>query len=152
MMRIGEVARYAGVTPRALRYYEQQGLVRAARDRNGYRVYDPETVHLVRNVARLLRAGLSSEDVLSFGDCLRREHMDLGAGPECAPLLDVYAERLAMLDRRIEALAGLRDRLAAEMDRVRGRLGGPGAGAPAGQQAPSSPDRADFSDESTVSP
>ncbi|MFC6936462.1 MerR family transcriptional regulator [Actinomadura yumaensis] len=72
MMRIGEVARYAGVTPRALRYYEQQGLVRAARDRNGYRVYDPETVHLVRNVARLLRAGLSSEDVLSFGDCLRR--------------------------------------------------------------------------------
>jgi len=120
MMRIGEVARRAGVTPRALRYYEEKGLLRARRDHNGYRVYEEDTVHAARNIARLLRAGLSSEDVARFGDCLRRERMD--RSPDCAALLEVYTARLAMLDRRIEALTELRGRLAEEARRLRAAM------------------------------
>ena len=77
-MRIGEVARRAGVTTRALRYYEEQGLITSGRDRNGYRVYDPATVPLVRDIARLLRAGLGSADVRQFVHCL-------GAPPQNDP-------------------------------------------------------------------
>lgn len=117
MMRIGELARHAGVTPRALRYYEAQGLITADRDHNGYRVYDDATVPIARDVARLLGAGLSSEDLLEFLDCLGSAHTD--PGPDCAPTLKIYEDRLATLNRRIDTLTGLRDRLATELTRLR---------------------------------
>lgn len=44
-MRIGDAAAAAGMTPRALRYYEQQGLVTARRTPSGHRVYDAEDIH-----------------------------------------------------------------------------------------------------------
>jgi DNA-binding transcriptional MerR regulator len=116
-MRIGEVARCAGVTPRALRYYEERGLISAARDHNGYRIYDDDTVHLARHIARLLNAGLSSQDVLRFRDCLRQE---TPPPPEdCPSLIEAYRSRLDALDRRIVALTDLRQRLADEIHRLR---------------------------------
>lgn len=39
-MRIGELAERIGVSPRSLRYYEQQGLLSPSRAANGYREYD----------------------------------------------------------------------------------------------------------------
>ncbi|XVQ11289.1 MerR family DNA-binding transcriptional regulator [Spirillospora sp. CA-255316] len=118
MMRIGEVARRAGVSTRALRYYEQQGLITAERDRNGYRMYGPGAVPLVRDIARLLRAGLASDDVRQFVHCLG------GPGPalpdDCAATLTIFNERLATLDERISALTDLRERLRAETARLAG--------------------------------
>ncbi|MGI5170790.1 MerR family DNA-binding transcriptional regulator [Spirillospora sp. CA-253888] len=119
-MRIGEMARCAGVSPRALRYYEEQGLISAERDANGYRVYDGDTVDLVRNIARLLRAGLNSEDVLGLVECLRSK--DPVPGTDCVTALQVFSERLGALDERIRALTEVRDRLAAERDRVADHL------------------------------
>lgn len=40
-MRTGEPARAVGTRPRAIRYYEQQGLLAADRGSNGYPVYSP---------------------------------------------------------------------------------------------------------------
>lgn len=42
-MRIGELARRTGVSVRALRYYEEQGLLVPARAANGYREYTEYT-------------------------------------------------------------------------------------------------------------
>jgi len=39
-VRIGELARATGATPRALRHYEQAGLITSQRAPNGYRTYD----------------------------------------------------------------------------------------------------------------
>ena len=116
MMRIGEVARAAGVSTRALRYYEEQGLINADRDHNGYRIYDGDTVLLVRDIARLLRVGLSSEDVLRFVQCLGKGHPE--PPKDCVGLIRTYSERLGALDERIAALIDVRDRLAAETDRL----------------------------------
>ncbi|ACZ00257.1 MerR family DNA-binding transcriptional regulator [Thermomonospora curvata] len=121
-MRIGEAARRAGVTPRALRYYEEQGLISVDRDHNGYRVYDAETVLLARDIARLLRAGLASEDVARFVHCLGKG--DHEPPRDCRPLLDAFSERLSVLDERIKALTDLRDRVAGEIERMTGRLNG----------------------------
>ncbi|TDD48086.1 MerR family DNA-binding transcriptional regulator [Nonomuraea terrae] len=115
-MRIGEPAHRAGVSPRALRYYEEQGLITAERDHNGYRVYDGDAVLLVRDIARLLHAGLSSEDVLRFVDCLGQGEPD--PPRDCVALLRTFSERLGALDERIAALTGARERLAAETDRL----------------------------------
>ncbi|RSN68126.1 MULTISPECIES: MerR family transcriptional regulator [Actinomadura] len=114
-MRIGEVARCAGVSTRAVRYYEEQGLVHADRDHNGYRVYGPESVGLVREIARLLRLGLNTDDVAMFVGCLGRGEPPSG---ECVDLLRIYSERLGALNERIRALTEVRDRLAAETDRI----------------------------------
>jgi len=116
-MRIGELARAAGVTPRALRYYEEQGLISAERDHNGYRLYPAESVPLVRNIARLLSAGLSSDDVLRLRDCLTRDVVP--PARDCASTIDVYLERLEVLDRRIATLTDLRERLVGEIKRLR---------------------------------
>ena len=43
-MRIGDAAAAAGTTPRALRFYEENGLLPAARTAAGQRVYGPQDV------------------------------------------------------------------------------------------------------------
>ncbi|MEU9947400.1 MerR family transcriptional regulator [Streptomyces sp. NPDC047939] len=57
-MRIGALARTAGVSRRLLRYYEEQGLLRPLRLTNGYREYSEADVAAVRHIRALLAAGL----------------------------------------------------------------------------------------------
>ncbi|MBT0770057.1 MerR family transcriptional regulator [Kineosporia sp. J2-2] len=62
-MRIGEVAERAGVSVRAMRYYEEQGLVTADRSPSGHRRYAESAVVRVRFIQALYSAGLSSRTV-----------------------------------------------------------------------------------------
>jgi DNA-binding transcriptional MerR regulator len=70
-MRIGELARRTGVSPRALRYYEEQNLLAPARSGSRQRNYTEsavERVHLIRQLyaTRELLERLAAE----------REHLD----------------------------------------------------------------------------
>lgn len=108
-MRIGELARRTGASPRALRHYEQAGLISSARAANGYRVYEEGAVARVSNIRYLLDAGLTLDDVSAFRSCLD------GDVPSAAPSalgLRIARERLAVLDARIAAQTAARDRLA----------------------------------------
>ena len=53
-MLIGELATASGLSREALRFYEQQGLIRARRLDNGYRDYPPEVVTLVQYIRTCL--------------------------------------------------------------------------------------------------
>lgn len=68
-MRIGEVAALAGVSVRALRYYEEQGLLTPARSTSGQRHYPPGAVDRVRFIQNLYAAGLGSKAVLRILPC-----------------------------------------------------------------------------------
>ncbi|MEU6556141.1 MerR family transcriptional regulator [Streptomyces sp. NPDC046915] len=114
-MRIGELATAAGVTPRALRHYEQTGLITSERAANGYREYDAGTVVRVRNIRHLLDAGLTLEDVRAFLPCLDG---DVTAGSPSPKGLRVARDRLAVLDARIAAQLAVRERLAAALREV----------------------------------
>lgn len=57
-MQIGEAAAAAGTSPRALRLYEDEGLIVPGRCSNGYRDYCPSTIDRIRTVRALLGAGL----------------------------------------------------------------------------------------------
>ncbi|MBB5928031.1 DNA-binding transcriptional MerR regulator [Streptomyces echinatus] len=111
-VRIGELAGATGTTPRALRHYEQQGLITSTRAANGYREYDARTAVRVRNIRRLLEAGLTLDDVRAFLPCLDG---DVTAGPASAKGLKIARDRLAVLDARIAAQAAVRERLAAAL-------------------------------------
>ena len=115
-MRIGELARRTGATARALRYYEERGLLGPGRGSNGYREYGPEAVMRVRNIRRLLEAGLTSDDVRELDGCLGR---DLDQEPTCQNAVALYAERLAAVERRIDALVDVHRSLRNELDRLR---------------------------------
>ncbi|MET8024592.1 MerR family transcriptional regulator [Streptomyces avermitilis] len=126
-MRIGELGRVTGATPRALRHYEQAGLITSWRADNGYRVYDDGTVTRVRNIRHLLAAGLTLDDVRVFLPCLDG---DMTAGPASARALGVARERLAVMDERIAAQLAVRARLAAALREAgAGAVRGAGAGA-----------------------
>ncbi|MFH8406880.1 MerR family transcriptional regulator [Streptomyces sp. NPDC018019] len=147
-MRIGDAAAAAGMTARALRYYEEQGLVVARRTPSGHRVYAPEDVRRLRTVRELLDAGLTVGDIRSFAPLLDSlppggvsglflagngarggtEDDDTPDGPgadDCRAAEAVARRRLADLDARIERLTRLRGRLArrlGEPARVPGRV------------------------------
>ncbi|WP_261571021.1 MerR family transcriptional regulator [Frankia gtarii] len=112
-MQIGELARAAGTTPRALRYYEEQGLLRSSRTRAGYRVYDDGAVITVGNIRHLLASGFTVDDVRSLLPLLAHPLPEqFQAGPACSDALAVAVRRLGTLEERIAALTALRDRLA----------------------------------------
>ncbi|MEU6106133.1 MerR family transcriptional regulator [Streptomyces flaveolus] len=117
-VRIGELARAAGTTARALRHYEEAGLISSERAHNGYRVYDERAVVRVRNIRHLLSVGLTLDDVRVFLPCLDG---DVAAAPPSDKGLRVARERLAVLDERIAAQTEVRDRLEAALRQQAGR-------------------------------
>ncbi|MFE6163061.1 MerR family transcriptional regulator [Streptomyces sp. NPDC056486] len=104
-MRIGEVAEKAGVSVRALRYYEEQELLHADRSSGGQRHYPDTAVGRVKLIQQLYAAGLPSRTVRVVLPCV-----DSGGAPSAALLDQLAAERVDV-DRRITDLLEVRDRL-----------------------------------------
>jgi DNA-binding transcriptional MerR regulator len=107
-MRIGELARRTGVSERSLRYYEQQGLLAAARTPGGQREYPEHAVDRVIRIQELFAAGLHSKKIAKLLPCLR----DADGGPSeiASPRLatELAAER-DRIDRMMTELANSRE-------------------------------------------
>ncbi|MCT9137989.1 MerR family transcriptional regulator [Streptomyces violarus] len=78
LLRIGEVARDAGVSVRAVRYYEQQGLLVAERSPSGQRLYRQDAIPLVRFFQEMFAAGLTSRRIAELLPCWDAGHTDAG--------------------------------------------------------------------------
>ena len=63
LIGIGDLADLAGVSHRALRFYEAEGLISARRDRFNTRYFDGRGRDRVLLVVRLRRAGLTLKDI-----------------------------------------------------------------------------------------
>jgi DNA-binding transcriptional MerR regulator len=105
-MRIGELAQRAGTSARTLRYYEQQGLLRARRTTNGYRLYDDADLRLVREIRSLLDFGFNLEETRPFVECLRSGRE---SGAQCPASVEVLSRKLADLDATIDRLIAVRE-------------------------------------------
>ena len=73
-MRIGEIAHRAGVSTRALRYYEEQGLLSSERTHSGQRTYPESAVERVRLIQQFFTAGLPSRTILQLLPCVDTGH------------------------------------------------------------------------------
>ncbi|MFF3374953.1 MerR family transcriptional regulator [Streptomyces sp. NPDC002680] len=118
-MRIGDAAAAAGTTPRALRFYEERGLLPAPpRTAAGQREYGPDTVARVKVIRELLALGLTVDDLCGLADRIPLLIDDpnrrcSGCEPE-GPGTAVVHRRLAALDAEIDRLTRLRTRLAGQ--------------------------------------
>ncbi|MFC8381741.1 MerR family transcriptional regulator [Nocardia sp. NPDC057272] len=110
-MRIGELARRTGVSARALRYYEQQNLLRAQRSPGGQRHFPETAVDQVLLIQQLYAAGLSSRTI---GE-LTPHVVDGRATPA---LLDRLGVERDQLRQTIERLARTQLRLDSVIDAV----------------------------------
>lgn len=108
-MRIGELARRTGVSERALRYYEQQGLLAPERRPSGYRVYGDEHVSAVRRIRILLAAGLSTVQILEVLPCIVDD--DGLLTPGCPGLVEGLVQQRHRIDEAIEELEATRANL-----------------------------------------
>ncbi len=111
-MRAGQAASAAGVSVKALRYYERQDLVRPARAHNGYREYTGADVRAVAEVRALMALGLSAREAEPFVVCLRAGHE---VGDDCAESIAAYQAKIDQVDAMITQLSGARDALAQRM-------------------------------------
>lgn len=111
-MKISELARRAGVTTKAVRYYEALGLLEPERLANGYRTYTEHDVRLVREIRALHRLGIPVERTRPFLECLAAgsAHAD-----DCPASLATYREAIDELTERIEALTARRTALIANL-------------------------------------
>ncbi|MEH1165169.1 MerR family transcriptional regulator [Micromonospora sp. CPCC 205539] len=69
-MRIGDLATQTRVSVRALRYYEEQGLLASTRSESGQRLYGNAAVNRVRLIQQLYSAGLSSKTIAELLPCV----------------------------------------------------------------------------------
>jgi DNA-binding transcriptional MerR regulator len=106
-MRIGELAERAGVSPRLVRYYEQQGLLSPTRQTNGYRSYGEEHVDRVARIAGLVQSGLPTrlvKELLGLEDAAAEQR------PSCPrTVADMLAHELVGIEERIACLTRSRD-------------------------------------------
>lgn len=135
-LRIGELAKRAGTTPRTIRYYEEFGLLPGApeRDAGQHRLYADADVERVREVLRLkellgltldeLRDVIAAEDARGAlraewheGDPSRERRVQIANEAQMH-----IANQLALLRRRREKLDELERELVAKRDLLNRRL------------------------------
>jgi peroxiredoxin/DNA-binding transcriptional MerR regulator len=112
-MRIGELAQRAGVSAKAVRYYEGLGLITPQRRQNGYRDYDESHLRAVMEIRVLTQSGISPGRAGPFIECLDagHEHSD-----ECPASLATLRDSVSELDRVIASLSARRDQLARRLE------------------------------------
>jgi DNA-binding transcriptional MerR regulator len=105
---ISELTRRHGLTARAIRYYEERGLIEAARDRHNARRFDQRAQRRLAQITQLRSAGLPIPDI---EDILNRA--------EAADGRDVTGLALQRLSERLEALDGERRAVQATIEAVK---------------------------------
>ena len=131
-LRIGDVARLVGTTPRTIRYYEEIGLLASApgRERGSHRVYRESDVERLREAIQLKELlGVSLEELKTLVEAedaraaLRAEWRE--GAPDAARRAAILDESLELLDRQLElvrrrrrAIEELESELAARRKRV----------------------------------
>ena len=102
-MTIHDIARETGLTKRAIKFYEEEGLLMVPKAPNGYRSYSPDHVRQLREISLNRRLGLSVADI--------RDLLETG---DRSVLTRVLADKEQELRERRQELEDLRAFIAGE--------------------------------------
>jgi len=126
LLRIAEVADEVGLTTRAIRYYEELGLLApAARSDGAYRLYDADDVARLRTIKGLRDdAGFSLAEIgqLMEDEAARvRDRARFRATDDPVEQRRLTVSAVERADRQVALLEAKAARLAAMIDEARGR-------------------------------
>ncbi|MDY2628860.1 MAG: MerR family transcriptional regulator [Lachnospiraceae bacterium] len=96
-MQLNEVCRRVELSKRAVKYYEEQGLLSVGKDVNGYRNYTEENVAILQKIAVYRKLGISIRDIR----CLLESSDD-------TILEEIYETKAAEMDAQEQELRALR--------------------------------------------
>ncbi|AOS66084.1 MerR family transcriptional regulator [Actinoalloteichus hymeniacidonis] len=116
-MRIGELSRRTGVSERALRYYEEQGLLQPRRLPSGYREYRELDIAAVQRIRVLLDAGLNTAQIVEVLPCMVTD--DGRLLPSCPELVDELVKQRDRIGAAIAELETTRSNLTRIIDNER---------------------------------
>jgi MerR family copper efflux transcriptional regulator len=114
-MRMGELTKRAGVTPRAVRYYESIGLMPAGeREGGGQHHYDEATVARLRKIEQLKLLGLTLDEI---GEVIDLYFTDPSGARAKRKVLTMLHKHLTEVDDKIAEVRKLRSELQGHIDR-----------------------------------
>lgn len=106
-LKVGEVAKQAGVRLHTIHYYERRGLLpKPPRTSSNYRAFSPDAVRRIRFIKQAQQLGFTLDEI--------KELLSLRARPQtrCAEVYRRTEAKLVDIDERIVALRALREALA----------------------------------------
>ena len=113
---IGEAARRAGVTVKAIRYYERIGLIpEAGRNMGRFRVFPEETVERIEFIKRAQALGFTLEEIAEIlavydqGEC------------SCGQVRKSVEQKLKVIDHKLKELRALKKDLLVVDERLAGK-------------------------------
>jgi DNA-binding transcriptional MerR regulator len=125
-LKIGELARRAGVSVDTIRHYERLGLLpQTPRSKGGYRLFPPETVERVLLIRHAVRVGFSLVQLKAFLGVRQ------AGGAPCLDVRGAAARILETVEHQIADLTESRDALRALLRDWDGRLARTPGGRPA---------------------
>jgi DNA-binding transcriptional MerR regulator len=105
-MTIGVLSKQTQASPRSIRYYEANGLLKSRRTANGYRDYDSEAIQIVKRIRWLLATGLSLRSIRVVLHCVS------GSGNHrielCPKTREVLEREVERIDSQVEKLRSSR--------------------------------------------
>lgn len=114
-LRIGEVAKRAGVSVDTLRYYEKVRLLpRTSRSSGGFRLFAPEHVERVVFIKQAQQLGFSLEEI--------RGLLASGGAEECVKVRDLLRRKLSEMDEQLKSIRAFRQLLARHLSACEAEL------------------------------
>lgn len=86
-MKIKEIEQRTHLSSKAIRFYEEKGLIHVKRDESDYREYDESDMNELLKIKLLRKCGLSIQDLIN----LKNEHMQLD---------DILYQHIGILDKQ----------------------------------------------------
>ncbi|MBI1733058.1 MAG: heavy metal-responsive transcriptional regulator [Gammaproteobacteria bacterium] len=115
-LKVGDVARRAGVNLQTVHYYERRGLLpKPPRTGSNYRAYPQDTVRRVRFIKRAQDLGFTLKEI--------KELLSLRAVPQtrCADVRDRAAAKVKDINEKVRTLRGMQKALTRLIGECSGR-------------------------------
>ena len=105
-MKIGEIAKAAGVTVQGIRYYESEGLLpRHGRTEGGYRVFGPGDLERIEFIKKAKFLGLT------LGEIRDILHIQAQEQPTCVHVRSLLETKVAEVEHMLQELEDFRSQL-----------------------------------------
>ncbi len=105
-MKINEIARLTGLTPKTIRFYEQKGIIsEPARAENGYRAYGQKHINELQMIRRSRLVGFSLDECQALLEMSRNPNM------RSADVKRKALEKIAEIDEKIMELQAMKTSL-----------------------------------------